>query len=75
MRPFLGLKVRRARVDARGVNPISGSTGVDPGDAAAVQMQVKEKHRQLQQAMNNARLIDSASVKPMPVDATFSTRV
>jgi hypothetical protein len=57
------------------VNPLSGSSGVDPSDAAAVAVQVKAKHQQMQQAMNNARLIDSAAVKPMPVDATFSTRV
>jgi hypothetical protein len=76
MDPIWGLKKRRACADARGVNPISGSSsGVDPGDAAAVEMQVREKHRQMQQAMNTARLIDSASAKPMPVDATFSTHV
>jgi len=48
---------------------------VNTRDAAAVELLAKERQRQFREALSAARLIESASIEPMPPDATLSVRV
>lgn len=48
-------------------------SGADASDQAAVAMQVKENQQKMRDARNAAALIESAQVKQLPPDATFST--
>ena len=51
---------------------MDGPSGASTCDQAAVAMLVKEKQQNVRDGRNAAALIESAVVKQMPPDATFS---
>ena len=52
---------------------MDGVSGACPSDQVAVAVQAKENQQKNRDARNAAALIESAMVKQLPPDATFST--
>jgi hypothetical protein len=52
---------------------MDGVSGASTLDQAAIAVLAKDHQQKKQDAVNTAKLIQSAMVKPLPPDATFST--